>query len=227
MQKTAVEPHLKDLLDVFKKDILLTMNCHHVGIIQSFDKEKQTARVKIAYGKKVRERNNAGVYIDKIKDYPLLLDCPVFFLRGGNMGVKISPKKNDSCLILFNDRDIDNWFEGATSGEVNTSRLHSMSDALCLVGFSSNLTKLSDIQENILELFNKQVILQLTEEKVKLANSVESLNDIIQDLVAELTSLQIAVIGVQNGGGTTTGTVSPANIANLNQIAQRFGGLLE
>lgn len=227
MQKKPFEPDLKDILDLVKRDIMLSLNCHHLGKIEQFNKENQTARVRIVYGKKVSVRNEAGEYIDQIKDYPLLLDCPVFFLRGGSMGIKIPPKEGDDCLLLFNDRDIDNWFEGATSGELNTSRTHSMTDALCVVGFSSKLSRLSDIEDDILELFNKNAKIQLTEEKIKLFNQIESLNDIIQDLVTELANMQIAVTGVQNGSGATTGTVSPANIANLTQIASRFGGLLE
>ncbi|CAK9250669.1 unnamed protein product [Sphagnum jensenii] len=55
--------------------------------------------------------------------------------------------QGDQCLILFNDRSIDNWF---TSGQVQplaSSRLHSFSDGIALVGLNylnNGVTKLTN-----------------------------------------------------------------------------------
>lgn len=133
------EPSLKDLLDLYTKDILLRLNVHHIGTIDSFDPTKQTASATINYKKTFFEPDPlTGAYEPKLVDYPPLIDCPVMFLGGGTSYMSFPVKKGDECFIFFNDRDIDKWFtSGQTGSAVATPRLHSFSDAIILVGIRS------------------------------------------------------------------------------------------
>ena len=56
------DPTLKDLLDLLKRDIFLTLKCHDIGTIQSFDKTTQTATVTINYQKTYMRPNPHGIY---------------------------------------------------------------------------------------------------------------------------------------------------------------------
>ena len=58
---------------------------------------------------------------------PLLYDVPVF------MPVPFEVNPGDACLVVFADREIDAWLEGA--GETKSGRMHSLSDGFAFIGF--------------------------------------------------------------------------------------------
>lgn len=132
-QITNSNPSLMNLLNLFKKDLLLNFNCHHIGEVQSFDATKQTAQVTISY-KQTYFPSNEKTNAPRLVDYPVLADCPVICLSGGTGALTFPIAKGDPCVVLFNDRDIDNWFSGSTTSSPETGRLHSFSDGLVLVG---------------------------------------------------------------------------------------------
>jgi hypothetical protein len=70
-------------------------------------------------------------------DYPVLTDVPVFILSGGGFAVTFPVAAGDTCLVCFNDRDLDSWFQSNSAVPPNSARMHSLSDGLALVGFRS------------------------------------------------------------------------------------------
>lgn len=137
------EPELIDVLNILQKQIMLNLVSHHVGTIEKFDAANQTARVKISYKKTFYEPNQAtGDYEEVYKDYPLLIDCPVIVLGGGKGSLRFPIAPGDDCLLLFNDRDIDNWFEGNYDAPPSSLRLHSISDGFALVGIRNSTASL-------------------------------------------------------------------------------------
>lgn len=143
---------IRDVLDRTKNDVFYNLNCVQVGSIVSYDPEKNTASLQI--GMKRQLPNN------EIIDYPVLQDCPVFFLTGGQAYISMPIEPGDSCLILFNDRDIDTWWATGANNIPNTPRSHSLSDAICLVGIrnqSDNIT----LKTNAIEINggNKKVLI--------------------------------------------------------------------
>ncbi len=146
------EPELKDVLELLKKDISLSLNCHAIATIQSFDSEKQTASATVNYRQTYFERGADGVYVPVLKNYPLLVDCPVVCLGGGAGALTFPIAEGDECLVLFNDRDLDNWFSGSSSSAVATSRLHSFADGVLVVGLRSLANSLSDYNTSGTEL---------------------------------------------------------------------------
>lgn len=120
-----IPPDLRTLLDNLKADIFYNLNCHQVGVIESFDSTKQTASIRLST---LRVVGNEEI------PYPLLTDCPVVFPSGGGAYMTFPVTKGDSCLVLFSDRDIDNWFTTGNVVAPNSSRAHSLSDGIALVG---------------------------------------------------------------------------------------------
>ncbi len=151
------EPELADLLALLKKDILLGFNCHHVGTIQSFNSTQQTATATINYRRTYFRPDPAGggEYVAELVPYPVLLDCPVLFLGGGSGVLTFPVEEGDECVILFNDRDIDNWFSGSSDSAVATPRLHSTADALILVGVRSLANVVPEFSGSKIELRTK------------------------------------------------------------------------
>lgn len=147
------EPDMQDLLDKFRQSVLLNFNCHHIGIIETFDEDLQQATVSIPYPKSFFNYDTAtGLYVQKDVAFPPIGTCPVQFPGGGDFFLTFPVKPGDECLILFNDRDMDNWFAGSTNSPVNSGRLHAYADALVIVGFRSGPNTINDFNSSAVEL---------------------------------------------------------------------------
>lgn len=218
----STDPTLSDVLTEHKKDLMLSMNCHSIAKIESFNSSNQTCEASLVYSKTYNTRNDDGTYTPEQVEYPLLLDCPVIVLGGGQSGLTMPIESGDECLILFNDRDIDNWFKGATSGKVASTRKHSFSDGIALVGLKSLSNSISDYDNSNPVLFNGDTKITLKEQKIKIENSVESLNDILQDLIIAINGIVTTNCVIGNPVA-----LNPASIATINLVATRLGGLLE
>lgn len=150
---TVTEPGLKDLLDLHKRDVLLSTNCHHIGVIDDFDPVTQTAKITIPYKKTFFKKSATSDDVEPYYvEYPPIIDCPVVVLGGGAGSLRFPIRKGDECLLLFNDRDIDNWFSGSQSSGTASLRLHSFSDAIAIVGIRSRLNLLKDYDPDKTEL---------------------------------------------------------------------------
>lgn len=136
-QVASQDIDFKYLLDQYKKLIKIEFACHHIGTIQSFNATEQTASVNMAYQKTQFSTNDVGTLQASSTAYVTFVGCPVICLGGGNGALTFPIAAGDECLLLFNDRDFDNWFAGSSSSTPATPRLHSLSDCLVLVGLAS------------------------------------------------------------------------------------------
>lgn len=177
------EPGLKDLLDYFGKQLKLEINCHHIGTIKSFDSANQTAQITINYTKTFQQLTSNGNVNVITSNYPLLAECPVICLGGGAGSLTFPISEGDECLVLFNDRDLDNWFNGSSSSAPNTPRLHSFADAVALVGLRSLAKVLTSYPTNAVSL-NYGV------------NNVQILSDKIVINIGATTKLEIDSSGI-------------------------------
>lgn len=235
--RRKVEPSLKDLFDIASKDILLKLNCHAIAIIQSFDPENQTISGAVAYKKSFDERQADGTYKIVLKDYPPLIDVPVVIMSGGPWSLTFPINQGDECLILFNDRDLDNWFQSGQVGGVASGRLHSFSDGIALVGLRSTARSLPDYDTTRAVLGNSNgTMVGVGDSLIKIANATTSLNALLQELITDVNNLVTATAAITvTGVGTGIGTSGPpANAAaitavatQLSTTASKIAGLLE
>lgn len=145
-------PTLKDLLDYHGKQLKQEFNCHHIGTIKEFDETTQTAQIDINYTKTFQQLTSNGNVNIITQNYPLIADCPVICLGGGVGSLTFPIENGDECLVFFNDRDLDNWFNGSSSAAPNTPRLHSFADAIALVGVRSLANVLEDYPTDAVSL---------------------------------------------------------------------------
>ena len=134
-QAPVAIPEIRDLLTAMRREIFWSLNCAAPGIIQSFDASNQTAEIKVAAKRMVG---------DNAMDYPLLADCPVVILGGGSAVLTFPIRSGDTCLILFCDRSIDNWFSTGSIAPPAGQRAHSLSDAVALVGIRNLSNSIED-----------------------------------------------------------------------------------
>ncbi len=142
MRKTNY--NLRDLCDLVKRELLLEMNCHALAKVTSFDATRQTVTCQILYGQQYYQRDpRSGKYSTVLVQYPLVIDCPVVVLGGGGAALTFPILAGDECLLMFNDRDIENWYAGTAGGAVATDRTHSIADGFALIGVRSKLKSIT------------------------------------------------------------------------------------
>jgi hypothetical protein len=140
-----------DLAETFKSERETTKNQIRVampGIIQSFDADAATAVVQPAI--RSVETDNDGKRTTK--NYPLLMDVPVVFPRGGGCTLTFPVKAGDECLVIFADRCIDFWWQNGGVQEPVDDKTHDLSDAFCIVGPQSQAKKITGISTSAVEL---------------------------------------------------------------------------
>lgn len=140
--KQRHEPDLPALLAALKQDIMKSINCVRIGVIQSFNAADQTVTVKIAQ-QQITSVSATGVRT--IAEYPLLVQVPVQFPSGGGFTLTFPIAAGDECLVLFNDRELDNWFFSGAGKEPTTARLHDLSDGIAIVGIRNNTRSLAGV----------------------------------------------------------------------------------
>ena len=220
--RVAAEPSLRDLLDLHKKDLMLSLNCHAIATVQSFNEANQTITATINYKKTYFQLNKkTNVYVPFNLDYPLIIDCPVVILGGGPCSLTFPIAAGDECLILFNDRDIDNWFQGGPPMEVASGRLHSFSDGIALVGLRNSQRSLQAYDTTRVVLQNGTTKVGVGATKVIISNGT-TLNTLLGNLISTIQSLITtpAVPGVPC-------TLDPSTIAALSIDAANLGALSE
>ena len=199
--KQRTNPDLTDVIDGAIEDLLFSFNCHRVGIIQSFSTDNQTATIQLV-DKATKTYSDSELLVQ----YAPLVDCPVIINKGINGGLTIPISVGDTCLVFFNDRDLDNWFTDGLVQKPNTKRTHDFSDAIALVGIRNSINKITDYNNeetllnylaNKVSLGNSKTTISRSEgseinldDKIEIKNTAQSLKLIIDELITTLTNLK-------------------------------------
>jgi hypothetical protein len=203
----AAEPTLSDYMNLMKRDVSLSINCVQIGTIQSYNSVTNTASVKINF---LRQLANG----EKIT-YPVLEDCPVFILNGGGASVTFPIAAGDQCIILFNDRNIDNWYLDGSIKEPRDNRVHSIADGMVLVGISDSA--------HAIVAPTQSACLNGGSKKVSIKNDTTDLKTLILSLIDAIVAMTQTVAG--GGGGTTVSP--PVNAATFTALKTQFTSLLD
>lgn len=233
------QPSLADAFVLLKKEIMLGLNCHHIGQIVEFDPDDQTASVSINYPKTFFKFNElTKAYESTTTSYPIPMQCPVMCLGGGSAALTFPILPGDECLVLFNDRDFDNWFAGGTGSPANTARLHSFADALVIVGIRSLphvLTEYDMVRAVLRSGPGGIAGVGVGPSLIKIYNSTTTLNTLLQSLITDIKSLVSATAAITVAVTTAPGTSGPplnataitAVSSSLSMLAGQIAGLLE
>jgi hypothetical protein len=234
--QSPVPPDLRALLDSFKVEIFANFNSAKVGTIAAFDATNgPKASVQISSVVPVNGEQLA---------YPLLTDCPVIVVGGGGGALTFPIAVGDPCLVLFNDFDLDVWFTSGNTTEPNTSRTHSLSDGIVLVGVHNLANQLDSYSASNVQLRFQGATVELSANgdatvsvgtgktislitgdggqiqvntKVRIGNGATNLLVVLSDLITTLKAW------VNTGGTTPNG----ATITALSAVQTEISSLLQ
>lgn len=219
----------KDAFNLVKRDTMMNTNCHAIATVQSFNKEKQTVTATVNYLKTYKTKNSStGIYEYTTQKYPILIDCPVVFLRGGDFSLRFPVLAGDTCLILFNDRDFSRWLKAGQIVGPETNRLHSFADGIALVGISSYNNLLEDFVDDHAGFANGDTKLQISEDKILAENASANLGAQLDSLLSALSTL-LTSMSTATAGNIPTSIATPAATAliTVNTVKTALEGLLE
>lgn len=157
---------------------VLSNNVHTAILaeIQSFDSATQTCEAQPV--------SQMTMGNGESRNYPLCVDIPVQFVGGADFHITHPVKKGDECLLVFNERSIDNWFSNGGVQPENELRRYDMSDACAIVGFRNLKTVITDFNNDAIELRNKT-----NDTKIQIKN--DEINIIRQSTNIKVTSSSI------------------------------------
>ena len=227
------EPQLEDVINGAVDDLAYTLNCHRVGIIESFDPVNQNATIKLV---------DKGVYEytenETIIDYPPLLEVPVIIHKTTDGGITIPIIKGDTCLVVFNDRDLDNWLLNGLIQRPNTLRKHDLSDAIAIIGIKNQKNKIADYNNLATVINYKNNKITIDDAEINLLNSVGNGNIIIDDkidiknaaenlkaLITDFINIVKNLKTVDPDSGNIP--IDPSTSSSLTALSNRVGNLLK
>jgi hypothetical protein len=127
----------------------------------------------------------------------------------------------DDCLLLFNDRDIGNWFQGNPPMPVPSLRLHSFADAIAIVGLRPVTASIPGYDTANAVLQNGSTKVSVGESLITIANSMTTLNTLLQSLLTTLEGLTTTNCVVGNPVA-----LAPTVITALENLGIQIGELL-
>lgn len=147
--KSSTAPDLTQVLLALKRQVVKEVNCARVGVIQAWDAASNTVTVLIAQKQVTSTKPDGST---TIADYPTLLHVPVAFQGGGGFTATFPIRPGDECVVVFNDRELDNWQANGPGIVPTSQRIHDLSDGMAFVGIRNSTRALENISTTAAQL---------------------------------------------------------------------------
>lgn len=222
-----------DIMTIAQDAIMSRINCHNVGRVIDFDKNTQTCTVELMQIKQFNEQFLTPAPITQV---------PLIILGAGGGHITMPSPVGTICLLLFLDRNIDNFLETGEQYTPETSRMHDFTDCIALTTFKTVANPLQNYDENAISIFNEGLIedaqklsfiriypniIQIEtadganitlNDKVSISNSSQNLGTLIESLVNAIKALTINL---------TTGAVTTGSKDALDAVLEDFKELID
>lgn len=147
---TEIAGDLRRNYSQFGDYISSNIYCALPAIVDTVDYTNQTLTAKPVT--KMRFTDNKGAVSDF--DMPLIVDVPFQCYRGGGFAITVPVQKGDEVLIIFTDVDFSAWFQNGGFQYAEHSFTHYYSNAIAVVGISSEVRALSNYNSTAVEVRN-------------------------------------------------------------------------
>lgn len=232
VERTQVS--FNDVMAIAQEAIMSRLNCHNIGRIIEFDSATQTCTVELM---QIKQFNDQAFIPAPITQVPLII------YGSDNSYITLPNPVGSVCLLLFLDRNIDNFLETGEQYMPETSRMHDFTDAVALTTFKTLANPIENYDENAITMYYKTIINEVLYEaviknagnainlkmtngnnysqiniasKIKIENNNRNLYTLIGNLITAINNITI-----------TNNAVSSASKTALNNVKTQFGELLE
>ena len=215
------QPDLINVINQIKNHIMSNLNCHNIGRIIEFDSTTQTCTVELMQIKQFNEGYYTPAPITQV---------PLIIYGAGNGHITLPNPVGTYCLLLFLDRNIDNFMETGEQYVPETSRMHDFTDCVALTTFTTLANPLSDYDSSAISILNEVTtndtesnsLVKVYGDSVKLKTS-QTKNQITIDNKITLDDKGIETASSLGGKITVDSQISISNTAqNLSLLIQAF-----
>lgn len=140
-------PHIFEIMNLVKNNVMSNINCHNIGKILEFNAEYQTCTVELM---QVKQFN------DKYYNPAPILDVPLIVYGAGSGHITLPNPVGTYCLLFFLDRNIDNFLETGEQYTPETSRMHDFTDCIAITTFKTLVNPISDYDELAVSILNNK-----------------------------------------------------------------------
>ena len=164
-KQDQVRFHTPDLAKLFAakgQALKAEINCVQVGTVQAFNAATQTVDVTL---------NVLRIVENVTKQYPVLVNVPVFIPSGGDGRLTMPITAGDQCIVLFCDRSIEAWATAGTVAAPSSERTHDLSDGVEIVGFFPGSKPLSGLNQKGPEMRHGTAKISIENNKIKIKNT--------------------------------------------------------
>ena len=228
------EANLSEISQLLKDSVMSNLNCHNIGRIIEFDSTTQTCTVELM---QIKQFNDQAFIPAPITQVPLII------YGSDNSYITLPNPVGSVCLLLFLDRNIDNFLETGEQYMPETSRMHDFTDAVALTTFKTLANPIENYDDNAITMYYKTIINEVIYEaviknagnainlkmtngdnysqiniasKIKIENNNQNLYTLIGNLITAINNITIS-----------NNAVSSASKTALNNVKTQFGELLE
>lgn len=229
VEKTQAD--FNDIMIIAQDAIMSRLNCHNIGRIIEFDALTQTCTVEMMQIKQFNEQTFIPAPITQV---------PLIILGAGGGHITMPNPVGTICLLLFLDRNIDNFMETGEQYVPDTARMHDFTDAIALTTFTTLANPIQNYDENAITIFNEGLIEEVQKisyikiypnliqiqaadganialnDKVSISNSSQNLGALIKALLTACEG-----IATVNGGGLT-----PSSLQAFTDLKTQFAALI-
>lgn len=232
VERTQVS--FNDVMAIAQEAIMSRLNCHNIGRIIEFDSATQTCTVELM---QIKQFNDQAFIPAPITQVPLII------YGSDNSYITLPNPVGSVCLLLFLDRNIDNFLETGEQYMPETSRMHDFTDAVALTTFKTLANPIENYDDNAITMYYKTIINEVLYEaviknagnainlkmtngdnysqiniasKIKIENNNRNLYTLIGNLITAINNITIS-----------NNAVSSASKTALNNVKTQFGELLE
>lgn len=207
------------LMRLFQENTMTRLNCHNIGKIINFYPETQTADIQI---------QQIMLYKGELHTPSLLTNVPVFLYATQTAYITMPNPVGSSCILLFMDRNIDNYLATGEMYQPNTTRMHDMTDCIALLTFKTQVDTIQDYDNEAITLKNtikdeeenlKSAQIKITD-KLNLQNDTQNLATLIQSLLTACEN--IVTVADESGGG-----LNPSSKQAFTDLKTQFEELLK
>ena len=216
-QISKATPTQLEINQLLKTNIFSNLNCHNIGRILEFDPTTQLCTVELMQIKQFGEEAYTPAPITQV---------PLIMLGAGNAHITMPNPVGTTCLLLFLDRNMDNFMETCEQYMPDTARMHDFTDCVALTTFKTLVDPIQNYDEQAISLLNEDTSLKVypdsvevqTTGKIKLANTAQNLATLMRSFLTACENITV---------DTNSGALSPASKQAFTNLKTQFEELLK
>lgn len=130
MLQTERAPDGQVVIETALRNLAARLYVSHICIVESYNAMNGTVNAQPVTRSQFTDPQGRTSWVN----LPVLINVPLINLAGGNFAITCPIQPGDECLVIFQDRCLDGWWQ--SGGVQNQARLrtHDLSDGIAIVG---------------------------------------------------------------------------------------------